>query len=91
MSSFELLKGARDQNHLGTLFHSLSFSIEFWQEHSQNQQLQGTKLLFAKSELQPHVHPRTEAGECWVREQIHRSYDAFDSSVFSFVLFCFKK
>lgn len=27
--------------------------MEYWREHNQNQQLQGTKLLFAESELQP--------------------------------------
>lgn len=37
---------------------------------TQNQQLQGTELIFAKSELQPRVHPRTEAGDSWIERTI---------------------
>lgn len=60
MSCFSLLKGARDWNQLRTL----SFSMECWREHNQNQQLQGMKLIFAKSELQPRwVHSHAEAGQ----------------------------
>lgn len=93
MSSFSLLKGAGDQNQLGTHSlslslcfslslslsllplpvlppRSLSISMECWQEHNQNQQLQGTKLIFAKSELQPCVHPCAEAGDSWSERTI---------------------
>lgn len=60
MISFSLLKGAGDRNQLGSpprppppSLLPPSFSMEYWREHNQNQQLQGTKLLFAESELQP--------------------------------------
>lgn len=46
-----------------------SFSMECWREHNQNQQLQGMKLIFAKSELQPHVHSHAEAGQ-WIKRTI---------------------
>ncbi|XP_032210213.1 centrosomal protein of 57 kDa-like [Mustela erminea] len=45
-----------------TLAYHSYFTAECWQEHNQIHQLQGTKIIFAKSELQPHVHPCTEPG-----------------------------
>lgn len=66
LSSFSLLKGARDWNQLGTF----SLSVECWRAHNQNQQLQETKLVFAKSELQRLVHPRAGAGDSWIERTI---------------------
>lgn len=85
MSSFSLLKGARDWNQLGNL--SLSFSMECWREHNPNQQLRGTKLVFAKRSCSP-VFVLVQKRETFgLRENI----DSLQLQCFEFFcfLFCF--